>query len=99
VSLKLTFSGEAGEKPKFPNTSFTIVLLDEDGKQVKDPFIREAVARDVVLEGRAPEDAPPLAFNRHCKRLEVGKRYQLVCVLRTGGYDALAGLARFTLTE
>jgi hypothetical protein len=99
VPLTLAFVNEAGQKPTFPNTAFTIVLLDEDGRQVGDPFIREAVARDVVLEGRAPEYAPPLAFDRQCKGLQVGKRYQLVCVLPVGGVQALAGSARFTLVE
>jgi hypothetical protein len=99
VPLTLAFVNEAGQKPTFPNTAFTIVLLDEEGRQVKDPFIREAVARDVVLEGRTPEYAPPLAFNRECKGLQVGKQYRLVCVLPVGGVQALAGSARFTLTE
>jgi hypothetical protein len=99
VPLKLTFVNEAGQKQTFANSAFAIVLLDETGKQVKDPFHREAVARDVVLEGRTPEYAPPLAFNRECKGLQVGKLYQLVCVLPVGGIQALAGSARFTLVE
>jgi hypothetical protein len=98
VPMKLTFVNEAGQKPKCANSAFAIILLDENGKQVKDPFIREAVAREVVLEGRTPEYEPPLAFNRQCKGLQVGKQYQLVCVLPTGGIQALAGSARFTLT-
>jgi hypothetical protein len=99
VPLKLTFVNDAGRKQKFANSAFAIVLLDENGKQVKDPFHREAVARDVVLEGRTPEYAPPLAFNRECKGLQVGKQYQVVCVLPVGGIQALAGSARFTLVE
>jgi hypothetical protein len=99
VPLKLTFVGEAGQKPRFANASFALVLLDEDGKQVKEPFHREAVAREVVLEGAAPEYAPPLAFNRACKGLVVGKRYHLVCVLPTSGIQVLAGSARFILVE
>jgi hypothetical protein len=99
VPLKLTFLNEGGQKQKFANSAFAIVLLDENGKQVKDPFYREAVARDVVLEGRTPEYAPPLGFNRGCKGLQVGKQYQVVCVLPVGGIQALAGSARFTLVE
>jgi hypothetical protein len=99
VPLKLTFVNEAGKNQTFANSAFAIVLLDENGKQVKDPFHREAVARDVVLDGRSPEYAPPLAFNRECKGLQVGKQYQLVCVLPVGGIQALAGSARFTLVE
>jgi hypothetical protein len=99
VPLKLTFVNEAGQKQTFANSAFAIVLLDGNGKQVKDPFHREAVARDVVLKGRTPEYAPPLAFNRECKGLQLGKRYQLVCVLPVGGVQALAGSARFTLIE
>jgi len=99
VPLKVTFVNEAGQKPKFANSAFAIVLLDENGKQVKDPFHREAVAREVVLDGRTPEYSPPMAFNRECKGLQVGKQYQIVCVLPTGGIRVLAGAARFTLVE
>src|SRR5262245_43727389 len=99
VPLKLTFVGEAGRRQAFANSAFAIALLDEGGRQVKDALIREAVAREVVLEGRAPEYAPPLAFNRGCKGLRVGGRYQLVVVLPVGGVEVLAGSARFTLAE
>jgi len=99
VPLKLTFVNAEGQKQKFANSAFAIVLLDENGKQVKDPFHREAVARAVVLEGRTPEYTPPLAFNRECKGLQVGRRCQVVCVLPIGGIDVLAGSARFTLVE
>jgi hypothetical protein len=99
VPLKITFVGKAGDKHTFKNAALAIILLDENGKQVKDPFYREAVSRDVALEGRMPEYTPPLGFNRGCKALQVGKQYQLVCVLPVGGIDALAGSARFTLVE
>ena len=99
VPLKLTFVNAEGQKQKFANSAFAIVLLDENGKQVKDAFHREAVVREVVLEGRTPEYAPPLAFNRQCKGLQVGRQYQFVCVLPIGGIDVLVGSARFTLVE
>jgi hypothetical protein len=103
LPLTLNFVNEAGTNYTFTNSHMTIILLDEGGQQVrdplKDPFYREAAVRQVELEGHAPEYAPTVAFNKGFKGLQVGKRYQIVCALPTGGVQVLAGSAWFTLVE
>ena len=100
IPIILSFLNESGEVQRFMSFSFVFVLLDEDGAQVStDPFIFEAVIREVVLEGRKPSYKPRLAFDTYCKELQVGKHYQLICVLPTSSVSALAGSARFTLIE
>ncbi len=103
LPLTLHFVNEAGTKYAFTNSQLTIILLDEGGHQVrdplKDPFYREAAVRQVILEGHAPEYAPAVVFNKSFNGLQVGKRYQIVCALPTGGVQVLAGSAWFTLTE
>lgn len=103
LPLTLNFVNEAGTKYTFTNSHMTIILLDEGGQQVRDPlkdtFYREAAVRQVVLEGHAPEYAPAVAFNKSFTGLQVGKRYQIVCALPTGGVQVLAGSAWFTLAE
>ncbi len=93
IPLKLAFVNDRGHSYTITNAE-PIFLLDEVGKQVKDPFYREAAARKVVLEGAAPEYSPEMVFNPHCKGLAVGKRYQVVCIV-----GDLIGSAWVTLVE
>jgi len=103
LPLQLHFVNVAGTHYTFTNSQMTIILLDEGGQQVrdphKDPFYREAAVRNVVLEGHAPEYSPKITFNKDFKGLQVGKRYQIVCALPTGGVQVLAGSAWFILSE
>ena len=93
IPLKLAFVNDGGHSYTITNAE-PIFLLDQVGKQVKDPFYREAAARQVVLEGPAPEYSPDMVFNPHCKELAVGKRYQVVCIV-----GDLIGSAWVTLVD
>lgn len=106
LRMKLTFVNEGGLPRKFRNTDFKFYLLDEAGVQIPLAFYESAVTREVVLEGAAPEYIPPIAFHLEGRapalgKIEVGKQYQIICVLRqaSGMADDLVSVARFTLIK
>lgn len=98
LPLKLTFFSKDDLVRKYRTDEFLFILLDEQGQQVGDPnvFVTDAVVANVELRGRVAKYEPRLMVSPSRKDVAVGRRYQLVSIMRSTG---LASSVRFTLVK
>lgn len=70
------------DKPKVDvSSSFLLILLDKNGRQVaRHPFYEEAAVREISVPGKEASYAPKLKFDPYCKELNIGEKYQIVCL-------------------
>jgi hypothetical protein len=91
LPLVLTFTSKTDKEQTFENTSYVIVLLDENGEQVDDALLVPTVLRKITIKGTTT-DKPGLTLAR--SKLKAGKRYYLVVAVRN-----LTAMATFETTK